>query len=203
MIEIKGIIFDLGKVVFDLSEDLIIKNWEASSNKQLIDFRSDLRFIDLSHRFEKADISAVQLRKGVLEILEIDLSDMVFDNGWCSLYLEPYLGINKLLARLKHNYKIVALTNTNIIHAKVWKEKYKDILNCFESVFSSHEIKSRKPEKKSFEIVIKYLGLEPRKILFLDDNPNNIDAAKELGIKTILVNSQLQMFNDLKKMGIK
>lgn len=203
LIEIKGIIFDLGKVVFDVSEDLIVQNWAASSNMQLIDFRADFRFIKLSSRFEKAGISAVQFRKGVLEILGIDLSDEEFDRGWCSLYLDPYPGINKLLAGLKHNYRVVALTNTNSIHAKVWKEKYKDILDCFDRVFSSHEMKARKPEKKSFKAVLEYLKLDPGKTLFIDDRPINVAGAKKFGMQTILVNSQSQMVDDLKKIGIK
>ncbi|MEJ7821732.1 MAG: TlpA disulfide reductase family protein [Chitinophagaceae bacterium] len=44
------------------------------------------------------------------------LSDQEFDKGWCDLYLDTYRGIDNLLAELKLNYKIVAFTNTNIIH---------------------------------------------------------------------------------------
>ncbi len=118
------------------------------------------------------------------------------------LYLVTYNDINNLLTTLKSNYKLVALTNTNAIHNKVWRVKYADSLLHFEKIFCSHEIGTRKPEKKSFKIVLDYLQCKPSQIVFLDDNADNIRGADELGIATILVTSPLQMKDELIKKGL-
>ena len=65
--------------------------------------------------------------------------------------------------------RLVALTNTNYIHARDWRVRYADILTYFEKVFASHETKARKPDAESFRIVLNYLGMDPGKVVFFDD----------------------------------
>lgn len=98
--------------------------------------------------------------------------------------------------------EIVALTNTNIIHSKFWKMKYANTLQHFQKIFSSHELKERKPDTKAYQIVLDYLQVEPQRTVFLDDNIDNIKGADQLGIKTILVTSYDQMTDELRKIGL-
>lgn len=94
----------------------------------------------------------------------------------------------------------MALTNTNSIHEQVWKIKYRESLSHFDKVFCSHELKARKPEKEAYQSVLDYLGVQPQRTVFLDDSYANTAGAAQLGIKTILVESQQQMHADLRKM---
>jgi putative hydrolase of the HAD superfamily len=50
-------------------------------------------------------------------------------------------------------------------------------------------MKKRKPDADIFEEVLEENNLRPELTLFLDDNADNIDAAKRLGIKTAHVQS--------------
>ncbi len=194
----KAIIFDLGKVVFDVSFDRSFQYWATSSDRQFDDIKNKFQFDNIFDKFEKDEISSGQFRTEISQRLNLKLSDQEFDKGWCDLYLDIYIGIDNLLEDLKQNYKIVALTNTNIIHSKVWKIKYADTLQHFEKIFSSHELKERKPDTKAYQIVLDYLGIEPQQAVFLDDNIDNIKGADQLGIKTILVTSYKQMTEELK-----
>lgn len=198
----QSVVFDLGKVVFDLSFDRVFKSWAASSGKQFDDIKSNFVFDELFDKFERNEISSEQFRTKVSQRLDIKLSDEDFDNGWCDLYLKIYNDIEKLLIGLKRNYKLVALTNTNAIHYKVWRIKYASTLQHFEKIFCSHEIRTRKPEKKSFKIVLDYLKCIPAETIFLDDNVENIKGADKLGIATILVSSQVKMREELLINGI-
>jgi len=198
----KAIIFDLGKVVFDLSFDRTFQFWANASGKQFDDIKNKFQFDDIFDKFEKDEIASGQFRTEISQRLNLKLSDQEFDKGWCDLYLETYSGIDNLLEELKQNYKIVALTNTNIIHSKVWKMKYADTLRHFQKVFSSHELKERKPDTKAYQIVLDYLRVEPQQVVFLDDNIDNIKGAGQLGIKTILVTSYKQMTEELKANGL-
>ena len=198
----KAIIFDLGKVVFDLSFDRVCKYWSDASSKPFDDIKSKFQFDCILNQFEKDEISATQFRREISKRLGLKLSDYEFDKGWCDLYLETFDGINDLLAALKQNYKLVALTNTNIIHSKVWQAKYAETLKYFERIFSSNEMGERKPDIKAFQIALDYLQLGPQQTVFLDDNMENIKGAKALGIKTILVTSFEQMKDMLREIGI-
>lgn len=191
------IIFDLGKVVFNLSFDRTFQFWSTASGRQLDGIKSKFRFDGLFDKFESGKISSKKFRAEVSQRLDLKLSDEAFDKGWCDIYLDVYNGIDNLLVDLKRNYKLVALTNTNIIHDRVWKAKYADTLRHFEKVFCSHELKTKKPESKAYQIVLDYLQVKPQQTIFLDDNINNIKGAAELGIGTILVKSQKQMRDEL------
>ncbi|AMJ65272.1 HAD family hydrolase [Hymenobacter sp. PAMC 26628] len=198
----KAIIFDLGKVVFDLSFDKVFQFWANASSGQYAEIKSKFRFDDIFVKFEKDEITPKEFRVKISKRLGLTLTDQVFDEGWCDLYLDTYRGIDALLAKLKQHYQLVALTNTNSIHSGVWKIKYADTLRYFQKVFSSHELKERKPDAEAYQIVLDYLQVNPQQVVFLDDNIDNIKGADQLGIKTILVTSYEQMTAELRTIGL-
>lgn len=159
-------------------------------------------FDEFYNRFERNEISAEEYRVAVSRRLEINLSDEDFDRGWCDLYLDVYEDIDDILLRLKPHYKLVALTNTNIIHHKVWAVRYAETLRHFDKVFSSHEMGVRKPEENAFEIVLDYLQCKPAEAIFLDDHADNITGAEKLGITTIWVTSPKKMKEELLRHGL-
>ena len=198
----KAVIFDLGKVVFDLSFDRIFWFWANASGGHYDEIKSKFQFDDLFDKFEKADVTPKEFRVELSKRLGLTLTDQEFDEGWCDLYLDTYPGINVLLADLQQNYQLVALTNTNTIHSSAWKMKYDNTLRYFEKVFSSHELRERKPDAKAYQTVLDYLRVEPQQAVFLDDNIDNIKGADQLGIKTILVTSYEQMTAELRAIGL-
>jgi putative hydrolase of the HAD superfamily len=54
-------------------------------------------------------------------------------------------------------------------------------------VYYSCEIGLRKPNADIYEFVLKENDLEAAKTLFIDDSVQNIDAAKDVGLQTILL----------------
>lgn len=198
----KAIIFDLGKVIFDMSFDRTYQYWATASGTKFEDIKHRFKFDDVYNKFETAELSPAEFRSKMSEKLNISLSDAEFDVGWCNLYLRKYDGIDTLLSELKQSHKIVAFSNTNEIHARVWKVKYKETLGLFEKVYSSHEMKARKPSKESYQMILDDLKLKPEETLFLDDNILNCEGAKMLGMHTVLVTGQEQMRTELRNLGL-
>lgn len=195
----EALIFDLGKVVFDLSFDRIFHFWAVASGQKADAIKGKFQVDEFFDEFEKGNVSNEAFRAEVSKCLNLTLANEVFDEGWCSLYLDVYEGIDKLLSSLKKQYRLVALTNTNSIHERVWKIKYQESLSHFEKVFSSHDLRTRKPEKQAYLTVLDYLAIEPPRIVFLDDSYANAAGATQLGIKAILVASPQQLGADLQK----
>ncbi len=185
-----------------MSFDRTFEYWANISGRQFNDIKDKFSFDPTFDKFERGEISPEYFRRVISEKLDIKLTDEQFDAGWCDLYLGTYSGVGNLLNSIKRNYRIGALTNTNVIHKKVWEAKYENTLKCFEKVFSSPDIRTRKPEKEAYQIVLDHFKVQPSQTLFLDDNAENIAGAQGLGIKTILVTSQEQMFNDIQKLGL-
>ncbi len=193
----KAIVFDLGKVIFNLSFDRTFEYWAMASEESFNTIKNKFVFDEIFEKFERNEISPKEFREIIQNRLGIKLSDDEFDKGWCNLYMNLYADVESLLLNLKSKYRIVALTNTNVIHELVWKEKYKDVLILFEKVFSSPDLGTRKPESRIYEIVLEYLKLKTNEIIFFDDNIENINGAIEFGIPSILVTTYDQMKIDI------
>ena len=200
MKRIKALIFDLGNVIFEFSFDRCFQYWAMASGKSFDEIKENFKFDEVFNQFERNDITPAEFQKQISSHLRINLSDAEFDNGWCNLYMDVFPGIDELLTGLKNKYRLIALSNTNIIHQKEWKIKYANILKHFETIFSSHELHSRKPEPGIYYAVLEKLKLKPHEVIFLDDMPENTAGANVLGIKTILVKSPEQMIKDLEGM---
>ena len=202
MSKYKAIVFDCGGVVFTFSFDNVFNYWAMVSGKDINEIKNKFDFDEIFKRLERGEINSTAFRKHVLSKLRLKISDEKFDKGWNSIYLEAVPGIKQLLQKLKQKYRLVALTNTNEIHAKKWGTMYASILNYFEKVFSSHEIHTRKPEQKAYNTVLNYLQLNPDEVIFLDDNTEYVQAASEMNIASIHVTSFKQMVEDLSKLGV-
>src|ERR1700730_17656747 len=57
-----------------------------------------------------------------------------------------------------------------------------DFLRLFRGIIVSGEVKAIKPDPRIYEILIDRHRLDPRRAVFIDDVPENVDAARRFGI---------------------
>jgi len=63
--------------------------------------------------------------------------------------------------------------------------KQNKFLNEFDDMIISGKVGLKKPDKKIYELAIKKFDCNPSKTLFIDDRPENTEAAQNLGINII------------------
>jgi FMN phosphatase YigB (HAD superfamily) len=56
----------------------------------------------------------------------------------------------------------------------------------FTEVFSGIRLGLKKTEPRSYAIIASKIGLKPNEVIYVDDKQANLDAAKEIGMQTIL-----------------
>ena len=94
-----------------------------------------------------------------------------------------------LLLKLRKDYVVYLLSNTNEIHWQ-WSCKHAfsyrsfHVEDYFEQIFLSYEMKMAKPDANIFREVLKETGIAPQETLFIDDSEANCETAKTLGIST-------------------
>ena len=71
----------------------------------------------------------------------------------------------------------------------------------FEPCLLSCEIGVEKPDLKAYELLLKTLNLPAKDVVFIDDRPENVEAAKTLGLDAILFKSEQQLRNELRTRG--
>ncbi len=194
---IKLIIFDLGNVVIKISFDKMYRFWAEILNMDYSQAVSRFHFDSFYESFERGEIDGGAYYRHVNTCLGGKLSFENFITGWNSIYIGIVPGIKTLLLRLKKNYKIIALTNTNELHHPMWKELYKDVLACFDFIYCSFELKMRKPDKAIFNYILRANGVKPEEALFLDDNEDNIKQAVSMGISSILAGPSINIVEKL------
>ena len=111
----------------------------------------------------------------------------------------------QILQQLALYYDLFLLSNTNEIHEEAFNKILMDahgIPNIgvfFDKVYLSHRLGLRKPMKEIFERVLNDNGLKAEETLFIDDSPQHIAAAKELGIQTIYLEKGMTIEKDIFK----
>ena len=73
----------------------------------------------------------------------------------------------------------------------------------FQYHFASHLIHKVKPDRESFEYVLKNIGCKASLVLFLDDNDINVKSGKEIGMTAYRVAGPGDIAHALGQAGIR
>lgn len=94
------------------------------------------------------------------------------------LLMKP--GSLELLHDIPKTYKVCALSNTSALH---WERMAAMGLDAgFTRTYLSYQTGHLKPAPDAFHSALRDMGLVPSEVLFFDDLPDNVRAARELGI---------------------
>jgi glucose-1-phosphatase len=109
-------------------------------------------------------------------------------------------GAEETLAELRLSYRLAALSNSNALH---WRRITGDLglPALMERVFGSHEIGWRKPASEAYEHVLKELDVRPRQTAFFDDLQENVQAARDLGMRAYRVAGVEELRSCLRELG--
>ena len=182
----KAVIFDLGGVLLNIDYRLTIAAFNELGVKN-----ADLFYSKKIQNpiFDKIEVGAIN-PKEFLDALQKECKNASIEqveNAWNSILLD--LPENRLdcIKKLKNNYKIFLLSNTNEIHIKAFRKKigekqWEAFSSLFDKMYLSHQIGFRKPGKEAFQIILEENKIKPNEVFFIDDSPQHIEAAKKLGI---------------------
>lgn len=181
---IKTIIFDFGDVFINLDKEGAMSNALNIFNMKRLDEEMTM----INSHYEKGFISTNDFITFYLEKFP-SLSRKDIKNIWNYIikdFPEYRLEFLKSIAS-KNNFNLMLLSNTNELHISFVKDQvpfYNDFKNQFDKFYLSHEIQLRKPERSIYEFVLNQNKLNPNECLFIDDTYENVETAKQLGIKT-------------------
>ena len=202
---IKNIIFDLGGVILNIDTQKSIDAFANILGKKNDEFVRNYNNFNLLDRLEKGKISPKQFRDELKQIIPKKISDTQIDSAWNSMLLDFPKERIELLNKLKPKYRTFLLSNTNKIHynsyTKQLNEQFgiKNLSDLFEEEYMSFDLKMRKPDKEIFYHVLDQNNLLANETLFFDDTIENVEAAKQIGIKAYLL-KEGETINDVLKL---
>lgn len=204
---IKNIIFDFGGVIIDIDYWRSIKAFIDMGYDNFDKIYSQASQAEIFDKIDKGIISADEFRSELMKFFPPDTTVKMIDDAWNAIMLGIPEHRVRMLEKIRKNYRIMLMSNTNIIHyeqyIKELKEKfgYSDLSGLFEKVYLSFELGMRKPDKKFFNLILEENHLKPEETLFIDDSEQNLPPAQSLNLQTIFLNSGMDV-TDLFENGL-
>jgi putative hydrolase of the HAD superfamily len=184
-----ALLFDLGRVVLDIDFSRVLHCWAGHAGCEPAQLAERFLRDELYRRHEKGEISDEAFFAGLRSSLGIELSDTQFIEGWNSIFVGEMPGINHLLARAAKRLPLYVFSNTNAPHVAHFSGKYAGVLGHFREIFLSSAIGLRKPDAEAYDHVVQAIGVPAERIVFFDDLAENIEGARERGLRAVLVSS--------------
>lgn len=105
---------------------------------------------------------------------------------------------------LRGRYRLSLMSNTNpfIQHwarSSAFSEKGFSIRDYFHDLFCSHEVGAYKPAPEIYLRALEATGILPGETLFIDDSQKNLDGAAALGIRTLLINKDMDFIKTIQE----
>ncbi len=108
----------------------------------------------------------------------------LFDLNWNTMLQSDIPGTVEILKQVSKNHKIFGLTNWSAEKIKVAYARF-DFFKRFDGIIVSGEEKLIKPDHRIYELLLQRFKINAEESLFIDDNPANVQAAREMGIHAI------------------
>ena len=172
------VLFDLGGVLIELGGVAALQDLSGIAEDHAV----WQRWLGCPwvRRFESGQCSTAEFSNGVVSEWELTVSPEQFLELFRQWPVGPMPGSSDLLADVQRSVPIGCLSNTNKLH---WEDQIGrwPMLDLFDYRFLSFDLGLVKPDQAIFRAVADRLPVRRDRILFLDDNALNADAAREFG----------------------
>lgn len=182
---IDTIIFDIGRVLLRFEWPEYLSGFSFDDKT----YDAVARVVFASPNWNEFDRSAVTDQ----EVLSLFIREapeyeneirMVFENFPSCLKMFPYT-LPWLTNLKERGYRLFYLSN----YAKTTREKSASelrFLDLMDGGLMSYEIHEVKPDPAIFQALFSRYSIDPKHAVFIDDSPVNRDAARKLGLHTVL-----------------
>lgn len=134
---------------------------------------------------------------GIYNKLEVLIEELEkVRNRYSTTVFRLYNEALQVLAILQKKYMLALVSNCAIGTSDVIKDLR--LTRYFDCITLSYEVGARKPDRRIYIDALKCLKLEPHDCIFVADEISDLEGAREVGMRTILVRQGLNTFNEAK-----
>jgi putative hydrolase of the HAD superfamily len=201
MLGIKNIIFDLGGVILNLDNRL---TEVAFLNLGVKNFREYFGHGFAASFFKEYEIGRIDDRRfidSIRQLTGLDIPDQPIIDSWNALLLDFPAERIQLLRELGKNYRLFLFSNTNALHLaalqQIWASTFGhgSLDEYFEKTYYSHLLGMRKPDRESYEFILRENHLIGSETLFVDDAIVNVEGAEQAGLKGLFLRPGISLLD--------
>lgn len=189
---IKDIVFDFGGVLTTIDTERALQRFcdlGVEEPEQYINsYCQKGPFFEL----ENGDIDADEFCRRLGQICNREITFEQAKNAWLGFLVEIHTTLLEHLQTLRGSYRLSVLSNTNpFIQSWALTKDFtpvgKSLADYFDMLFFSYRMHCSKPSREIYCKMLADGGMRAEETLFVDDSTKNIEAAREVGIRTLLV----------------
>jgi len=198
MSDIDTLLFDLGGVLVEFNDGFKVFDWANLSPEA---FFEQWIASPTVREFEAGLITTDQFAEGVVREFHLPVSTQEFLENFQSLPKGLFEGTEDLLLKLRGEYRLACFSNTNQLHWPMLRDdlRISELMDeCFISCFTG----LLKPDREAYEFVLKTLNCSAEQVVFFDDNPINVKAATECGLRAYQVEGFAGLVGKLTQLGV-
>lgn len=181
---IKNIIFDFGGVLLDWNPRYLYKSY-FNNDEEMEHFLADICNGEWNIKQDAGRPFAEAVKELQAKFPEYAEAIQMYDDDWEKMLKCELPESIDLLKELKSmGYGIYGLTNWSAEKIGCAFANY-SFFSLFDGIVVSGVEKVVKPDRKIYEILLERYSLKPGECVFIDDNQDNVDMAKVLGINAI------------------
>lgn len=198
---IKAICFDLDGVYFINGKSNFIKSLGRYGISEEEAKRVFLKSNEMNKLYKEGKMTDEEYWSWAIKEWNIDLSVREV----IGLLIEGYEvneDVVKVVKKVREKgYKTLICTNNFPARIKGLDKRF-NLLDDFDAHVFSYEIGATKPSTKIFQTLVDKSGVKAEEIVFADDNNDNLEGAKEVGIQAFFYEGFDHFINKLKSMGV-
>ena len=186
------VIFDLGNVLVHIAPEAFLQTLGIDTPDNRMYYQK--RITDIVKAYERGDETTNQFLARLDRLFNSREAGSSHEHGGNRVYSaddfrramlsiigRPVAGMEEIVRNLSARVPLGLLSNTNPLHFDSCMVHLAS-LQFIPSHFLSYRLKSLKPDAKIFELAVELLQLDARDIFYLDDIPENVDAARRVGL---------------------
>jgi len=179
--KIQAAIFDIGNVLLPFDYERAGTRLVAENRPSAPPDRERIKAAHIKHELGQID------RATFLSIVRPEFNHTGPEKDFVAIWEDiffPNPPMDALVARLSERLPLYLLSNTNCIHRESIHRDY-PVFGFFRDAVYSYEVGLMKPDPAIFHLAAKRFGVDPARTLYIDDMPENVEAAKSAGFLAI------------------
>ena len=196
-----AVVFDLGKVLVDFDYSIAIRKIAASSPMPLAGIKNLIEQSPLLVHYETGLLTRREFFEQVRKATGFRGTIEEFGGYFADIFTEilPMIELHAALRRKKISAYI--FSNTNDLAVEHIRRNF-PFFRDFDGYIFSHEVGAMKPDGKIYEALEAMAGKRGADLIYIDDRPENVDAGKARGWRTVLHESPEKSHAALNAFGL-
>ena len=183
-----AVFFDLGDVLVHLRLERGLARFAELAGCTLAELRDTAAVYhgDWARACYAGEVSTDEFLRGLVE--QLGCAGLPIERAraaWCDIFdawpeMEALAG-----AVIDAGHPTYLLSNTEPVHFALLHERM-PVLGRFTDLHLSYEVRAAKPDPRYYRLALERFGLRGEDCLFVDDREENVEAARVLGIRSVL-----------------